>query len=177
MGFFDPDIDKLVKNKDIKELIKAMMHKKRELRQSAGRALGKFRGSAQRLEICMSLTQLIKECDWFRSNDIVQGLGSMRCRIATDTICDLIYIALRDYEMYRVQETSAILRGQQIKMNTDTDSLPTAPSEVYSQFIRSAVTALGNIGDPEAKDTLKAVMKNKNMNREMVKNALYKIEN
>lgn len=193
MGFFDPNIDKLAKNKDLEGLIKAMLHKKKEVRESSGSALSKIRSTAERLEICTSLTQLIEECDWYRAIDIVTVLGKMRCKMATNTISDLVHIALREYEKFSGSTllrgpatehlfegtSSTILQSGDLRVNTDTDSPPLAPCPLYSRFIHFAVAALGNIGDPGVEDTLRAVMKNKSMdkwNREMAKKVLDKIK-
>ncbi len=72
--------------------------------------------------------------------------------------------------------SSTILQSGELRINSDTDSPPLAPCPLYSRFIRSAVTALDNIGDSETTDTLRAVMRNKNMNRELVKKALDEIK-
>ena len=178
MGIFDPNVDKLAEKGDIEGLMKAIVHRKKRIRESASEAISKIRGSREQLAICLRLRELLKECDWYRGIDIVRTLGLMRSTVATDIICSLIGIALRELDTYVYQEASYSLEGKIIKINTDTDSLPLIPSELLGLFIDKAVRALHAIGDPDAKDILRSVLKNehtKNL-RWVAKSALDKIE-
>jgi len=163
----------------VEGLVETIMHKKKSVRESAIQAISKAPNDAPfRIPLALRLVELLRTCDWYRSIDIVRALGIMRSRIASDTICSLVGIALRELDTYVYEEASYSLEGEIIKIDTDTDSLPMMPSQLFSAFLNNAVRALHAIGDPDAKDTLKSVLRNehtKNL-RWVAKSALDKIE-
>lgn len=154
----------------VEELIKAITAKEGDVRKSATRAIGRIpkrakrRYEALRLELALKLTGLLITCDWYRSIDIVQALGIVGNRAATDTICSLIDNALVGFNTYADRSTSFEFENERVTMKsllmtTDTKDTPISPDMVYYRFITNAVQALGNIGDPDAEDTLKSISK------------------
>ncbi len=150
----------------VEELIKAITAKKRDVRKSAAKAIGRIpkraerRYEALRLELALKLTGLLITCNWYRSIDIVQALGIVGNRVATDTTCGLIAIALEGLNTYEgASSATRFLENGRLIMTTDTEDIPLSPDTVFFEFIESAAQALGNIRDPDAIDTLKSVTK------------------
>lgn len=154
----------------VEELIKAITAKKGDVRESAARAIGRIpkrdkrRYEALRLELALKLTFLLITCDWYRSIDIVQALGIVGNRAATDTICGRVDTALEGFNTYADLPTSFDFENGEVTtkslvMTTATKDTPISPDMVYYRFLTNAVQALGNIGDPDAEDTLKSISK------------------
>jgi hypothetical protein len=163
----------------IENLTKAITNKKKNIRESAIETISKIPDeSVLTLDLSLRLTILLKESDWYRSIDIVRALGVIRSIVATDTICSLIWVALEDLNTYGSQEAYYALQGEYIEIQTDTDDLPLDPTTLYTVFIKNAIIALGEIGDPDAVDTLKGLKKKKIREHkldELVDDALKKI--
>jgi HEAT repeat protein len=164
MGIFDPNVEQLSQRGDTEGLLKALIHRKEEVRESASKALSEITDPEERSAICNTLIELISECDLYRSIHVVQTLGLMKCKTATTAICYQIDLTITSYLVSGMEyelDTSydyGTSTFSELIMETDTDK-PLGPHTLYRWFIGEAVKSLVEIGDPSAIPTLKRAIR------------------